>query len=73
MARTAARPKARKGGKGKPADKDNPQGLERVYTRLKPADKKRLDEAAAEDERSTMKYLERLVLNHLAALDKKRK
>lgn len=73
MASTARpKPKTKKAKAGN-AQKDHDHGLERVYTRLLPADKKRLDRAAEDDERSTMKYLERLILRHLDQIDKKKK
>lgn len=54
---------------GKTTDRDN--GLERVYARLEPDDKKLLDQLASDDERSTMKYLERLIRKHLDQVRKK--
>jgi hypothetical protein len=73
MAKTAAAKKgsAKRSGTVKQQDRDH--GLERVYTRLQPADKARLDKAAAEDHRSTMQYLELLILKHLDQHDKRRK
>lgn len=75
MAPSTAKPRQKKAtaGKSSPSkttDRDN--GLERVYARLEPADKKLLDELAADDERSTMKYLERLIRRHLETERKKR-
>lgn len=75
MPSPTAPPKKGKAGKAKPkataktTDRDN--GLERVYARLEPADKKLLDKLAADDERSTMKYLERLIRKHLDQIRKK--
>lgn len=73
MAQTVAAKRKKAAVKKKGAQTDHDHGLERVYTRLKPADKKRLDKAADQDQRSTMQYLERLILKHLEQVEKRRK
>jgi predicted HicB family RNase H-like nuclease len=71
-----------KGKKGKAAAKqgkppvstvDRDGGLERLYARVTPAVKKIIDAAADADDRSTMKYVERLINKHAEALQKKGK
>lgn len=72
-------PPKRKGGakKGKnpPRNKtvERDGGLIRVYARLKPDIKAIIDQAAADDERSTMKYIERLLTKHAEQLAAKQK
>jgi hypothetical protein len=66
-AKTAQPPKRKSGGKAKdttPKTVERDGGLHRVYARLTKEDKDTLDQLAAADERSTMKYLERLIRKH---------
>jgi hypothetical protein len=70
--KTARPPSKKAGGKksGTPKTVARDGGLERIYARLSHEDKADLDRFAREDERSTMKYVERLIKSHL---DQKRK
>lgn len=66
--KTAQPPKRKTGGKAKPTSTpktvERDGGRHRVYARLAKDDKDTLDRLAAEDDRSTMKYLERLIHKH---------
>lgn len=55
----------------KTTDRDG--GLERLYARVTPKVKATIDAAAAADDRSTMKYVERLLTKHAESLQKKGK
>lgn len=64
---------ARKRGKAPVSTVDRDGGLERLYARVTPEVKAVIDQAAAEDDRSTMKYVERLINKHAADLQRKKK
>lgn len=68
-------PKKGKGGakKGTTPTVNRDGGLERLYARVTPEVKKVIDQAAIEDDRSTMKYVERLIIKHAESLKRKAK
>lgn len=79
MAQKTAPPKGKKGkaaakrGKAPVSTVDRDGGLERLYARVTPEVKAIIDAAALADDRSTMKYVERLINKHAENLQKKGK
>jgi uncharacterized protein (DUF1778 family) len=72
MSGKTVQPKSKgRASKGK-TKKGIDNGLDRLYARVKPEVKEIIDEAAREDGRSTMNYVERLLTKHAESLKKKK-